>query len=114
MGVYQGVNEGKISLNRWVDLVSTTSAKTFGLYPQKGTIAVGTDADLVLWDPNAELTVTQSALHHAVDYTLYEGRTFRGIPHTVTLRGQVIVENRQHVGPPGTGKFLARKRYGQA
>jgi dihydropyrimidinase len=114
MGVYQGVSEGKLSLNRWVEVTSTQAAKIFGLYPEKGTIAVGTDADLVLWDPNAELKVTQSALHHAVDYTLYEGRTFRGVPHTVTLRGQVIVENRQPVGPPGTGRFLARKRFGQA
>jgi len=112
MGVYQGVVEGKIGLNRWVDLVSTTAAKTFGLYPRKGTIAVGSDADLVIWDPNAELKVTQSALHQNVDYTLYEGRTFRGVPQIVTLRGQVIVENRQHVGPPGTGRFLARTRWG--
>jgi dihydropyrimidinase len=113
MGTYQGVNDGQLSLNRWVDIVSTTPARTFGLYPRKGTIAVGSDADLVLWDPNAELKPTPSVLHQNVDYTLYEGKTFRGVPHTVTLRGRVIVENRQHVGPAGTGRFLRRTRVEQ-
>jgi dihydropyrimidinase len=109
---YQGVNEGKLTANRFVDLVSTTPARTFGLYPKKGTIAIGTDADLVIWNPNAELTVSRSALHQNVDYTLYEGKTARGLPETVALRGQVIVENRQYVGSPGTGKFVARKTWG--
>jgi dihydropyrimidinase len=109
---YQGVNEGKLTPNRFVDLVSTTPARTFGLYPKKGTIAIGTDADLVIWNPNAELTVSQSVLHQNVDYTLYEGKTARGLPETVTLRGQVIVEHRQYVGAPGTGKFIARKTWG--
>ncbi len=112
MFTYQGVNEGKLSLNRFVDLVSTTPAKTFGLYPNKGSIAVGGDADLVIWNPNAEMTMTRSALHGEVDYTLYEGQQLRGMPETVTLRGQVIVENRQYVGTPGTGRFIARSRYG--
>ena len=111
MGTYQGVNDGRLSLNRFVDLVSTAPAKIFGLYPRKGTISVGSDADLVVWDPTAELKVTRSALHHNVDYTLYEGKTFRGLPHTVCLRGQVIVENRQHVGEPGTGSFVGRSRF---
>jgi dihydropyrimidinase len=111
MLAYQGVNAGRFSLSRFVDLVATAPAKIFGLFPEKGTIAVGSDADLVLWDPNAELTITQSALHHAVDYTAYEGTKIRGIPQTVLLRGQLIVENREYVGTPGTGRFLKRKRF---
>ena len=113
MMVYQGVNEGRLSLNRFVDLVATSPARMFGLYPQKGTIAIGSDADLLVWDPNAEMTVTQSTLHHAVDYTLYEGRAIRGLPRTVTLRGQVIVENREFVGEPGKGQFLHRGKSGR-
>jgi dihydropyrimidinase len=112
MFTYQGVNDGRITLNRFVDLVSTSPARIFGLYPTKGTIAIGSDADLVVWNPSAELTVTQSALHQNVDYTLYEGKRITGIPEIVTLRGEVIVENRQYVGRPGTGRFLARKPYG--
>jgi dihydropyrimidinase len=111
MFTYQGVRDGRLTLNRFVDLVSTTPAKIFGLYPNKGTIAIGSDADLVIWNPAAELIVTRSALHQNVDYTLYEGKRIVGLPETVTLRGEVIVENRQYVGTPGTGRFLARKRY---
>jgi dihydropyrimidinase len=110
--VYQGVNQGHLTLNRFVDLVATSPARMFGLYPQKGTIAVGSDADILVWDPNAEMTVTQSALHHAVDYTLYEGQSIRGLPRTVTLRGQVIVEDREFVGEPGAGQFLHRGKSG--
>jgi dihydropyrimidinase len=108
---YQGVVDGRLDLNRFVDLVSTTAAKTFGLYPDKGTIAVGSDADLVVWHPDAELSVSRSALHSSVDYTLYEGKTVRGLPETVILRGAVIVDKRQYVGQPGGGHFIARKPY---
>ena len=111
MFTYQGVRDGRLTLNRFVDLVSTTPAKTFGLYPDKGTIAIGSDADLLIWDPAAELTVTKSALHQNVDYTLYEGKKIVGVPDTVTLRGEVIVEKRQYVGQPGTGRFLPRRPY---
>jgi dihydropyrimidinase len=114
MTVYQGVNAGRFSLNRFVDLVATTPAKIFGLHPAKGTIAVGSDADLAIWDPNAELTLTQSVLHHAVDYTAYEGMKIRGVPKMVLLRGNVIVENREYVGQPGSGRFLKRKRFDPA
>jgi dihydropyrimidinase len=112
MFTYQGVRDGRLTLNRFVDLVSTTPAKIFGLYPAKGTIAIGSDADLVIWNPNADLTVTRSALHQNVDYTLYDGKHIVGIPETVTMRGEVIVENRQYVGTPGSGRFLPRKTYG--
>lgn len=110
MGVYQGVHTGRISLNRFVELVATAPAKMFGLYPEKGTIAIGSDADLVLWNPNAELAITQPALHHRVDYTLFEGMTMRGVPETVLLRGNVIVEQRQFVGLPGSGQYLKRRK----
>ena len=112
MMVYQGVNDGRLSLNRFVELVSTNPARMFGLYPRKGSIGIGSDADILIWDPNAEMTVTQSALHHAIDYTLYEGRQIRGLPRTVTLRGQVIVQDREFVGEPGGGQFLHRGKSG--
>lgn len=112
MMVYQGVNEGRISLNRFVDIVATSPARMFGLAPRKGTIAIGSDADLLIWDPSAEMTIRQSALHHASDYTLYEGKTVRGLPRTVTLRGEVIVQDREFVGEPGAGQFLHRSRSG--
>lgn len=109
--VYQGVVAGRFSPSRFVDLVSTTPAKLFGLYPEKGNIAVGSDADLVLWNPDATTTVTQSALHHGGDYSLYEGQQVRGLPGTVLSRGEVIVEQGQFVGDAGRGRFLKRKRY---
>ena len=111
MFTYQGVNDGRLTLNRFVDLVSTSPARIFGLYPNKGTIAVGSDADLVIWHPDAEVTVSQPGLHHHVDYTLYEGKTIRGVPETVLLRGEVIVEGRSYVGKPGSGRFVARGQY---
>jgi dihydropyrimidinase len=108
MAVYQGVQQGRITANQFVDLVATKPAKLFGLYPQKGTIAVGSDADLVVWDPNMETTLTSSALHHRVDYTLYEGMVMRGAPRVVTLRGEVIAEDRTYVGRAGLGRFVER------
>lgn len=111
MLVFQGVHDGRLTLNRFVDVVATTPAKVFGLHPQKGTIAVGSDADLAIWDPNAELTLGADTLHHRVDYTMYEGMRVRGVPETVILRGNTIVQNREFVGEPGSGQFLARKRY---
>jgi dihydropyrimidinase len=111
IGVYQGVVQGKISLNRFVELTATAPARVFGLHPQKGSIAVGGDADLVIWNPHAELTITQTALHHKVDYTLYEGMRVRGLPETVLRRGEVIVRNRAYVGGTGGGQFLARQRF---
>lgn len=111
IGVYQGVNRGLITLNRFVELVATAPARLFGMHPQKGTIAVGSDADIVLWNPDAEMTITQALLHHRVDYTLYEGLRVRGLPETVLLRGEVIVENREFVGRAGMGQFLKRGVY---
>ena len=90
---------------------STTGREIFGLYPRKGTIAIGSDADLVVWDPQRERTLRQSELHHAVDYTLYEGTAVRGAPRTVMLRGDLLVENETFIGGPGTGQFLRRRKY---
>lgn len=109
--VYQGVTSGRFSPSRFVDLVSTTPAKLFGLYPQKGNLAVGSDADIVLWDPEARATMTQSRLHHAADYSIYEGIEVRGLPMTVLSRGEVIVDNGDFVGARGRGQFIRRQRY---
>jgi dihydropyrimidinase len=111
MMVYQGVNQGRISLTQFVDLVATRPAQVFGMFPQKGTIAVGSDADIVIWDPEASMTITQSAMHNAMDYSTYEGKSVKGMPKTVVLRGKVIVEDRDYVGTPGEGRFLKRDRY---
>lgn len=109
--IYQGVVAGRFSPSRFVDLVSTTPAKLFGLYPEKGNIAVGADADLVLWNPDATTTISQSALHHGGDYSLYEGQQVRGLPTMVLSRGEIIVEGGSFVGEVGRGRFIKRKRY---
>jgi dihydropyrimidinase len=111
MMIYKGVNEGRLSMAQFVDIVATRPARVFGLYPRKGVIAVGSDADVVVWDPNAAFTLTNDKLHHAVDYTNYEGMQVEGAPRTVLLRGKVIVENRDYVGAPGEGRFLKRDKY---
>ncbi len=108
---YQGVSEGLFSVSRFVEMVSTNPARLFGLYPQKGTIAVGSDADLIVWDPEASATIRQSDLHHASDYTLHEGREVKGLPITVLSRGDVIVEGREFVGKAGNGRFIKRRTY---
>ena len=111
--VYQGVNEGRISLTQFVELVATRPAKVFGMFPQKGTIAVGSDADIVLWDPEAEMVIEQTAMHNAMDYSSYEGHKVKGVPKTVLLRGKVIVDEGSYVGEPTDGKFLKRRKYKQ-
>ena len=111
MMVWQGVNAGRITPTEFVDLVATRPAKVFGMFPKKGTIAVGSDADLVIWDPEAEFTITQGAMHNAMDYSSYEGHAVRGLPRHVLLRGKQIVRDRDYVGTPGEGAFLRRDRY---
>ena len=103
-----GVNAGRISLPRFVELCATMPALLFGLAPRKGNIAVGADADLVLWDPGREITLSASSLHQRVDYCPYEGWQVRGAPDTVLLRGQVIVRRGQFVGAPAMGRFVPR------
>lgn len=112
--VWQGVVRGEFSANRFVDLVSTQPAKLFGLYPDKGTIAAGVDADLVIWDPDLERTFTVDELHSAVDYTIYEGVHVRGGPHAVLSRGEVIVEQGRFRGEVGRGRFIARVPHAKA
>jgi dihydropyrimidinase len=103
-----GVVQKRISLNRFVELTSTAAAKIFGLFPKKGTIAVGSDADIVIFDPNREKTISAKTHHMRVDYNAYEGRTVRGVTETVLSRGNVIVENGTFKGKAGSGQFLKR------
>jgi dihydropyrimidinase len=107
-----GVNEGRITLGRWIDLVSTTPAKLFGLYPKKGTIRVGSDADLVLWNPGKRHTISASTHHMNVDYSLYEGFTVTGGADTVMARGDIIVRNGTWSGKAGRGRFVKRSSSG--
>ncbi len=103
-----GVVENRISLNRFVELTSTAAAKMFGLFPKKGTIAVGSDADTVIFDPEKEHTFGVDAEHMNVDYSSYEGWTVKGKVETVLSRGRVVIENGEHVGKRGDGQFLKR------
>ena len=103
-----GVNEGRLSVNRWVELVSTAPAKMFGMYPQKGTIAVGSDADIVIWDPEKEHVISASTHHMNVDYSMFEGKQIKGDAETVLSRGEIIVQNNRFPGAAGRGKFIKR------
>jgi len=104
--LFDGVSKGRISINQFVALTATNVAKTYGLYPRKGTIAVGGDADLVIWDTQREVTISNALLHHNVDYTPYEGVVVRGWPETVLSRGEIVAERGSPAGAPGRGKFL--------
>ncbi len=106
-----GVTTGKFSVNRFVELVSTTPAKLFGLYPRKGTIAVGSDADLVIFDPKRQHTISAKTHHMRVDYSMFEGITVTGMPHIVLSRGEVMVEGDNFLGHPGRGEFVKRATY---
>jgi dihydropyrimidinase len=108
-----GVREGRITLNRMVELTSTNVAKLFGLYPRKGTIAPGSDADIVVWDPEKKLTVSASTHHSNVNYNLFEGTEVQGAPEVVMVRGQVIVEDDELVAQAGAGQFIKRARFGE-
>ncbi len=108
-----GVNEGRITLNRMVELLATNPAKLFGLYPRKGSVAVGSDADLVIFDPSREVTISASTHHSKADYSLYEGTKVTGAPDVVVLRGNILVENDELVASPGVGQFVRRARFGE-
>ncbi|MGP1907248.1 dihydropyrimidinase [Metabacillus sp. JX24] len=109
----EGVSKGRISINQFVDLTSTKAAKLFGLYPKKGTIAVGSDADLVLFDPAAERTISAATHHMAVDYNAFEGMEVKGVPVSVLSRGEFVVRDRQFAGKTGTGQYIKRAKYGK-
>src|SRR5687768_2731969 len=103
-----GVAQGRISLNRFVEITSTAAAKIFGLFPRKGTIAVGSDADIVIFDPSEEMTISAKTHHMNVDYSCYEGMKVRGVTKTVLSRGDVVIEDGKYVAKPGRGEFLKR------
>ena len=110
-----GVNSGRISLNKFVELTSTAAAKTFGLFPKKGTIAVGSDADIVIFDPHRKETISikNACTHHMrVDYNAYEGFEVTGFTETVLSRGKIIINKCEYVGKKGDGRFLKRGLYG--
>jgi len=111
---HHGVNQKRISLNRWVEIVSTTPAKIFGLYPRKGTIAIGSDADIVIWDPNKELTISAHSHHMRVDYSMFEGFKVKGDAETVLARGETIVDKGQWLGKTGRGSYIKRSTYAGA
>ncbi len=104
----EGVGKGRIDIQQFVALTSTNVAKIYGLLPRKGTIAVGSDADIAIWDPDLEVTVTWDLLHDNVGYTPYEGRKLRGWPVTVLSRGRVAVEDGELKVERGSGQFLSR------
>lgn len=108
-----GVGGGHFSLNRMVELLATNPAKLFGLYPRKGTIAVGSDADLVIFDPNRRHTISAARHHSRSDYTLYEGTEVVGTPETVLVRGTVVVDGGKLKARPGHGEFVKRGRVGE-
>ena len=108
-----GVRAGRISLNRMVELLCTNPAKLFGLYPRKGTIAVGSDADVVVFDPEKRHTITAAHQYSKTDYNLYEGTEVTGAPEVVLLRGNVLFEGDEVVAQPGIGQFVERARFGE-
>ena len=95
-------------MNRFVEITSTAPAKIFGLYPRKGTMAVGADADLVVWDPDKKHTLSVKTLHMRVDYSPLEGREVTGFPSVVMQRGNVLTRDGKWLGKAGAGKFLRR------
>jgi dihydropyrimidinase len=106
-----GVHGGHFSPNRFVQLVSTAPAKLFGLYPRKGTVAVGSDADLVVFDPNKEAVISAKTHHMRVDYSMFEGIRTKGAPKVVLSRGRVVIDGNQFTGRAGAGEFLKRQTY---
>src|SRR5438876_8293002 len=106
--IYNGVVENRISLNRFVELTSTAAAKMFGLFPKKGTIAVGSDADIVIFDTDKEQTLSVKTHHMNVDYSAYEGKIIKGAVDTVLSRGSVVIDKGEFKGETGNGQFLKR------
>jgi len=106
--IYNGVVENRISLNRFVELTSTAAAKMFGLFPRKGTIAVGSDADIVIFDQTKDQTISVKTHHMNVDYSAYEGKTIKGTVDVVLSRGKIVIDNGEFKGKSGDGQFLKR------
>ncbi|MEK6607833.1 MAG: dihydropyrimidinase [Myxococcota bacterium] len=106
--LWEGVRAGWITPNRFVEITATAPARIFGMFPRKGTIAIGSDADIVIWDPEREVVLSHKTLHMKVDYNPFEGRTVRGGPSVVLSRGDVVVQGGKFLGKPGRGQFLRR------
>jgi len=102
------VSKGRFGLQKFVELTATAPAKTYNLHPRKGSIAIGADADVAVWDPHREVTFADEMMHDRAGYTPYAGRTVRGWPTTVMVRGRMLVEDGRMVAKPGSGQFLAR------
>jgi dihydropyrimidinase len=111
---HHGVNAGKITLNRFVEIVSTAPARIFGMYPKKGAIMAGSDADIVVWDPKAEHLISAKTHHMRVDYSMFEGFHVQGNARQVFSRGELIVEYGRYVGRVGRGQYLRRAARGGA
>lgn len=109
----EGVKKGRISINQFVEITSTRAAKLFGLYPKKGTIAIGADADIVLFNPEVERIISAESHHMAVDYNPFEGMEIKGEPITVLSKGEYVIKNKVFVGKAGNGQFLKRAKYGK-
>ncbi|WP_226577055.1 dihydropyrimidinase [Halobacillus litoralis] len=109
----EGVKKGRLSLNEFVNITSTKIAKTFGLFPQKGTISVGADADIVIFDPNVERTISVETSHMAADYNPFEGMKVTGQPVSVLSRGDYVIKDKEFVGKIGSGQYLKRSRFGE-
>lgn len=104
----EGVLTGRIPIERFVALTSTNHARMYGLYPRKGTIAIGSDADIAVWNPEGERVITYDMLHDNVGYTPYEGKTLRGWPETVVSRGRIVINDGELLVAAGSGEFIAR------
>ena len=111
---HHGVNSGKLTMNRFVEIVATAPARIFGMYPQKGALEAGSDADIVVWDPKAEYAISAKTHNMRVDYSMFEGFRVRGNARQVFSRGELIVENGKYIGKPGRGKYLRRAARGGA
>ena len=109
--MFEAVAEGKLSLNRFVEITSTAPAKIFGLYPRKGSISVGSDADVVVWDPKRALKLSHENLHMRVDYAAYPNKTVPGSPRYVFSRGELVVSQGSYVSRPGHGQFVRRSTF---
>ena len=111
---HHGVNQGKLTINRFVELVSTTPARIFGMYPRKGVLAPGSDADIVFWDSSAQHTISAKTHHMRVDYSMFEGFEVKGNVRTVMSRGEVIIDKGRFLGKAGRGQYLKRQARGGA
>jgi dihydropyrimidinase len=106
--IYQGVVDGQLTLPRWVELCSTTPARMFGLYPRKGVLAPGSDADIVIYDPNATTRLSVETHHMNMDHSAYEGRVIQGRVRTVLSRGSVVIDDGNYIGTKGHGRYVKR------